>query len=76
MSRSDPQLKTLYIPLGVIDKLKQIAPVRFSKSRGHTLFGIRLSPNRTMPQDQWAALYDEGELLFEKVGEKFEETNG
>lgn len=73
MSCSDPQLKTLYIPIGVIDKLKQIAPVRFAKGSGYTLFGIRLSPNRTIPQDTWAALYDEGELLLEKVGEKVEE---
>lgn len=66
---SNPQPVTFYIPIGVLEKLEQIAPVW---RVGHTryLFGVRLSPNRTIPQDSWACLYDEGELVITKIKEE------
>ena len=66
---SNPQPVTFYIPIGVLETLEQIAPVRHV-GHNHYLFGVKLSPNRTIPQDSWACLYDEGELVINKIKEE------
>ena len=66
---SEPQLRVIYLPIGVLEQLERIAPVR--RYNGHArLFGVILSPNRTIPQDSWAALYNDDELLVEHIKEE------
>lgn len=66
---NEPQLKVIYLPIGVLEQLERIAPVRRYGGQSR-LFGVILSPNRTIPQDSWAALYDGDELLVEHVKEE------
>lgn len=59
--KNEPVLRSLHVSIDDAQKLRAILPMR-----NFSLFGIKISPNRTLKNGECVALYSDGDLLFDK----------